>query len=491
MANPINHIFTMTMNGTLTPLPNGTTGLPELDDLMEELRTAFNRDGKLLEIKCDATVIMQIYPKIISVDFQESSNNWVQTVPFTIELEYCYDELNEHPTGEAPPFIEEYNEEWNMEFVQEQKHFTWDLSGLTNQKAGDDYTASDQNSPFQARVTHTVSAKGKQTFAGPAPALTGTETTAADNALNWLNTVYNDFGYDATAFGHAMSGWNNLTSTDYTALDHIRSHVVNETDGTVTLSESWLILGNQSGLGAAARKMTEDFTVNIRQNIDNGKVEVSVDGQIAGLEERSYATPESLSPVTTSAYDNATAAWAQIQNRVFPRAQFIFQQDFSTILNPNPVNMTVAHQPSQGIINYTYDFNDRPCAFITGALSENFTINDNNPADVFAQLPVLGRAQGPILQEISTVTAATRSVTIEAVMPQPTGCSSITDLDLNKPTENVKNLLCDFQTQLTSAYDQVFKNSDTENWNPLTGRYSRAVVWTYQECSGNPTTSLC
>ena len=161
------------------------------------------------------------------------------------------------------------------------------------------------------------------------------------------------------------------------------------------------------------------------------------------------------------------------------------------MLNPDPINRTVSHQGSKGIINYNYEFNDRPCAFITGSLSEQFTIVDNHPTDVFANLQVLGRTYGPVLQAITTVTEGTREVTIEAVMPQPTGCSSPADLDQNKPTTNVENILFDFQQQLTSVYNQVFKHADTENWNPLTGRYSRSVGWTYQDCTDSPDTSFC
>lgn len=486
--NPVNHLFTIELTGTLTPLPSGTTGLVEIDTLMEELRTAFDRSGKLLEIKCDAEVIMQVYPQVVSVNFQESNNNWVQTVPFTIELTYCYDELNEHPTGEAPPFIEEFNEEWNFEFVQDHRYFVWDLSTLINQDPGGDYTSTDGNSPYEARVTHSVSAKGKPSWAGPG--LTGTFTQAADNAMAFLTGTFTGFDYDANNYGHALVGWTNLLAESSQQMDHMRTHVINEAEGTASLTESWIVFPESGGLGN--NKVTEDFTVNIRNGLDDGKVNVSVEGQIKGYEDRTYVGSSLATNVTTQAYVNATGAWGVLQDRIFPRAQFVFQQDFSTQLNPIPVSKVIGHQPSKGVLTYSYEFNDRPCAFITGALTEQFSIVDNNPTDVFAKLSVIGRSRGPVLQEITTVTESTREVTIEAVMPLPTGCSAITDLDLNKPTENVENLLCSFETQLTDANNQVFKHIDNENWSPLTGRYSRSVGWTYQDCTGTPpSTTFC
>ena len=257
-----------------------------------------------------------------------------------------------------------------MEFVEDQRTFNWDLSGLSNQAAGHDYAAVDSNNPFEARVTHSVSIRGKQTWAGPGA--TGTSTSAADNAMAWITGVYMGFGYDSYAFGHALSGWTNLTGSNYSTYDHFRTHTVNEVDGSVSLSETWVILGNNSGVSGDALKCTEDFNVSVRRSNSDGKVNISIDGQIQGYEDRTYSGSELNTNVTSGAYDHASALWATVQDRLFPRAQFIFQQDFSTLLNPEPVTKTIGHQPSRGIITYAYEYDDRPCAFITGALSDIF-----------------------------------------------------------------------------------------------------------------------
>lgn len=492
---PVGFTFQMTLNGTLTPLPDGH-GLLELDDLVEQLRLAFNRDGKLLEIMCDATVVMQLYPRIIDIDFQESSNNWTDTIPYTITLEYDADEFDEDESGEIPPYIEEYSEEWNMEWVEDHKYFTWDLNDVVDQVVGYDYDI-DTNNSFEVKVSHSINVKGKQSWSGPG--VSGEPTSAVDNALSWLNTIFNDYGYDATAWGHSLSGWNNLPfgTGDYGVFDHFRTHTINETDGTVSLSESWYVIGSNSGLSGANGNIVEDFSISIRDSLENGNISISIEGTIKGLEQRLYGgvvdtfVPPLQRSNTATAYAHAVNAWGEIQNRVFPRAQMIYQQDYGLSLNPSPLNRTIAHNPSKGTITYNYEFNDRPCSFITGSLSENFTIVDNNPTDVFARLTVLGRPYGPVLQELSTVTERTREVTIEVVMPPPEDCSSISDLNLNKPTSNVNNLLCEFEEQLTSVYDQVFKTSDVVNWSPLSGRYSRAVAWTYQDCDNAPDTSFC
>lgn len=509
--NPIAYTFTMSLSGTL--MAHDPSGLTETEPLMDELRSAFNRDGKRLLIACNDIPVMIIYPRISTVSFAESNNQWVETIPYTIELEYDHDYgLNEHPANEIPPYIESYSEEWQCEFSQENRFFTWDLSAVTDQQAGYDYETADSSHLWEARVTHTINIVGKQSWA-PTGTATGTgigsylgdRVDAIDNARAFLTGVLKPddptslYAYDGN-FGHGLTGWTNLWSEQvdevYDQLDHFRSHTVNETEGSLNLSETWIILGNNSGIALPKDKRSvEDFTVEIRTGIDNPTTSVSVQGSIQGFEYRNYTGTGLLGNTVAdaTAYDSASNTWGVIQDRIFPRAQLIFEGDSGLgRLNPSPLNKSIGHNPGKGSINYSYEFNNRPCAFVTGALSENFTIVDNNPSDVFAKLSVLGRAAGPVLQEISTVTEAVREVTIEVVMPTPTGCSSITDLDENKPDVNVGNLLCEFEQQLTGTYLQVFKNSDSENWNPLSGRYNRTVSWTYQSCSGwEPDTSMC
>jgi hypothetical protein len=491
--NPIAYNFSMTLNGTLTALPSDG-GLIVTAQLMEDLREIFNVDGKQLLIQCGPdggpyTDVISLYPKITNISFAESNNNWVDTIPYSIELTFDADSYDEHPDGNIPPFIEEYSEEWNVEFVNDNKHFVWDLSQVTDQQGGYDYTTTDSNNPFEARVTHAVTVKGKQSWTGTG--VLGTMTKAADNALDWALNTFGGFGYDSTGYGHAISGWTNLGGSSGNAYDHFRTHSINETEGTVTLNENWIVLGINSGILSDGRKIMEDFTVEIRTGNEDGLTRMSINGSVNGVAEMSYSTVESSTNVVTSAYDNASNGWSYVMDRVFPRAQLIYEQQGSRQLHPTPLTKSISHSPGKGIIGYSYEFNDRPCSFISGALSENFSIVDNHPSDVFARIPVLGRAAGPVLQEISTVTESTREVSIEAVMPPPTGCSSISLLDTYKPTTIVANILCEFETQLTDVYDQVFKQSDTESWNPLSGRYSRNVSWIYQSCSGTPSTSFC
>jgi hypothetical protein len=475
---PLGYSFVINLRGELY---SEDGGIVELKDKAHELRQAFNQSGKLFLLKCNGNTVIETYPRIRSINFEESPNNWVMTIPYTIELEYDVDQLNEHPTNSDP-------EEWQFEFLQENKAFGWNLSLVVNQLPGLDYTTNDANNKYEARVTHNITAKGKPTWSGPGEI--GTYTSAIDNALSWLRNVYSYSGY-VPELNHSLSGWINLSdaSGEYGLFDHYRSQTINEHEGTVSLSESWIVLNNN--LPSGAQGITEEFSVSIKDSKDSPNVTVSIEGTIRGYEVRSYDTTGVQTNTIVPAFTQADNAFSVIRNRIFPRAQLIYERHYgpSTTLHPKAVNAAVGYQPSKGIITYSFEFDNRPCNFVPGSLSESFNIVDEHPSDVFAKIPVLGRPQGPVLQSINTVTESTREITIEAVMPLPASCSSINDLNLYKP--DVTAIICAFESELTSAYDQVFKNKDTESWNPLTGRYSRSVSWTYQSCSVAPNTSFC
>ncbi len=79
-ADNIGATFTLTLKGTLTPYPDSLDGgLVLLDTLQDELRTAFNQDGKNLLLKCNGTTILSTCPRVLSIEFEESTNNWVFT----------------------------------------------------------------------------------------------------------------------------------------------------------------------------------------------------------------------------------------------------------------------------------------------------------------------------------------------------------------------------------------------------------------------------
>ena len=484
--------FRLTLKGTLTPFPGDTIGgLNEIVGLQQELREALNQDGRHFVINCGQTELLATCPRILSVEFDESGNNWVMTCPYTIEIEFDQDNLGEDPA--CPPFIESFDESWQVEMEQENRHFDIDLSAVSHQVSGN-YYGDDQNAVFVVRVTHTVSVTGKRSFncVGAVDNTPGQMTTATENALAWINGGYflpakSTDSYHPQ-YAHALSGVLNMSDTDFTATDHFRSTSINKHDGTVSLTENWVVVGD-TGIN---RYAIEDYEVTVKNGVDplNG---VTINGSIKGYVNQLYGNPSGTSgySVETTAWENATSYWNVIKARIFPRAQLAFQNDVGPWLNPFPVVKSIGSNPSKGVITYSAEYDSRPCLMISGALQEEISITNGYPTDVYAEIQVLGRMSGPILQAMSTVTASTREMNIDVTVPLPTGCNNLAALDAYYPGSQVNALLCDYQTSLEGSFDQVFLTESTETWSPRTGRFSHRAAWKLTNCGGSSLTSFC
>lgn len=231
-----------------------------------------------------------------------------------------------------------------------------------------------------------------------------------------------------------------------------------------------------------AGRAIEDFTVDVRKGIESDITTVSIQGSIQGLETRSYGTNPGDFTISETKYAAASGYWAAINTtRIYPRAQLFAGSGLTRPINTTPASRVVGHNPVNGLITYSYEYNDRPSNCISGAITESIMVTDNNPTDVFAEIGIPGRSNGPILQDMGTITSAKREVSIEAIMAPATGCSSVTGLFINNPRTQVATIINLFSGDLTSSHTQVFKHADSETWDVKTGRYTRQVGWTYQQ----------
>ncbi len=471
--------ISLTLNGTLTSLPTGAGGIISIDSLQDTLTSGLATDGLRFLIDCGGAIILEAYPRITSHSFSESVDNWVFTSPYTIEMEY--DEISPTISGTGENFVVSAQDSWNFQFDESKSYFNVDLNTavpVVKQYAGLDYVTD--ASPYVATITHDISAQGVHHYA------------SGYNQEGWKNAqtyVIDRLGIDNT---HVVgSGVINLTSGN--PYNHMRTRVVDELGGTFSVSESWLIIdsGNAQIYPGLA---TEDFTANIRKSLESDITSVNVEGTIIGLESRNYndGTADRFT-ISSNKYDNAVAYWSGIQDRILPRAQSAVEGVANRNLNIFASTQSIGHAPSQGSITYNYDYDDRPSNCITGALSENISITDNNPTDVFASLTILGRQAGPILQSIDTFTQRTRTLNVEVVMPPSTGCTYVFlyGSGSTNPREDVKdNIVCPMEQEITNSQSQVFVSADTENWNPK-GRYSRNMTWTFADCNGVVPSGAC
>lgn len=453
----IGSLFKVSLQGELNLLPYGTGGIKNLDDMQDTLISGFAEDFQEFKVVCDAQTLIQQYPRINSINLSESRDQWADTSPFTIDLEWDAEPLSGF-------FIDSVSESWELQLDEQSTRYRLDLPGGT----GD-------NNMHLFSLTHNSSAKGilaSNSGATPRPAW----QEARDYVVSTL-------GYQSGQM--TGSGVFNLTAANFDGYNHSRTQTIDQTDGNFSVTESWLVAdtGFQDNCGLAI----EDFTATVSYDSNNGLNNVSINGSVQGLETVSYGTNPGDYVVTGFKYNAASGFWENLKPKLPGRATLLAD---GANINPVVLSYNVAHNPTKGTINYTYIYDDRPCNFITNALSENISINDTNPTDVFAEIAILGRAYGPVLQSLDTVTSSKRNVNIEAIMGPTTGCVDLINSINSKP--DVTSLLCTLQTDLSGLNTQLFKTQDSESWDIKTGRYSRNVEWVYVDCSGTaPSTSFC
>lgn len=429
-----------------------------LQNKMEAIRHLFAKDGLSFEVQpWDGSAPLKCYPRVQGISFAEGT--WVDKIDYTITLE-C-DELfgiNNEFINDAEDaardadffkdaegnklYLSEVAENWQLELV--------------------DGEAENENNPYTFRLTHNVSATGKKAYDD-----SGLVSTGWEQAKRWVTPR---LGLDASF----INGTDALQLTGMIGYNHVRQESTDELAGTYGVTETWVLAKGNS---------REDFTVNIQTSIETGLTTVSVEGEVIGLDTRdaNYQITESKWTAADAKFDSiSTGATTDIFNRA---------QTYSGIsLNQTPLSSSVGKNPISGRISYTFSFDTRPTACITGALSESITITDKNPADVFAVIPVIGRAAGPVLQDMNTVTQRERSVSIEITMAPPNICpnnaANVALLMAASPAAQVDVIIQAFAADLQSNYTQVFKSDDTPTWNPRpTGRYTRTVSWTFQNCT--------
>lgn len=472
-------LLIVTLRGTLIDLDGNLPGI--LNEQIRYLRSTFDKDGKYFEITCNGVTLFEGYPRIIqALSFEQSNDNWVFTCPYSVVLEFDNEphdvNTNYVPvSGEnigtsatlMPPFIADESDTWNFEFDQQIAKYDLNISG------------NNYSGPLLVRATHEVNAVGKSHYDGPQ--LTGTLTKQAwEWAKDYVSTKLNQ-----NPFIPMASGLLNISTGGWGVFDHFRVQKVSETEGSFGISETFLLTSSNSGV-------IEDFNVEIRRNLTDVFTSVNIQGTIQGLESRNYGIAPTGFSINTTKFTNATGYFNIIKDNlvIFPRVQSIISNE-GIILNSEPLTRIVGESPTKGTVTYQYEFNNRPSNCIAGARQETISISDDNPSDIFSKIQVMGRAQGPILQSFNTITEFRRTVSIDALVSPPTGCTISILTGTNNPNSSATSILCSFENDLRTRYNRVYKERDNTNWSPKDGRYSRSVTWVAVDCTTAPPISLC
>ena len=459
----IGKLYTLTLTGTIvsymgSPYSDGTfyEGGDYPDDEVltsdqklgaifrkqEALRDLFSTEGLLFEAQSDVTFApIRCYPRINEITFAEGV--WYDRCEYTIVLEA--DELYPMQEDSFDEYISSATESWTIDTSEE-------AETLADTRT---YTMS-----------HEVSAVGKRVYStdGDGEIIKEPWQYAQDYVLARL-------GFDSVMA--LSSGVNNLPSY-YNGWNHVRSENIDKAGGGFSVTENWLL---------ASGSAIEDFTIQQTNELESPYPRVSINGNVRGFEDRSTTMG-----LESSKWDNVQPKFNIASGLAFTRAQA-----YSGLsLNAVPLNTTIGRNPLQGTIDYTFEYDARPNNLIANAKSENIVISDNIGGELFASVFVLGRTAGPVLQDLGTQQANTRSLNIEIVVDPPTYSDSpdqteMTSVLVGQKPSNDANFSTNLNTLIAAATPSAtvtnggpFQSQPQESWDIKTGRYSYNIEWTYE-----------
>lgn len=491
---------------------SGSGGFLQLAGYESGLRTAFSGDGGLFSFGCGTTTVFSGYAKVNRYSAEKSPNYWTTTINYSIDLEV-------EVTGVSNLFnVSSVQDEWNIEPLD-------DYSYVSNPyKKGNQTGPNSENIPSQDfafpmgpsypiyRVSRTLGAVGKFIPTGSG----GSGISAITNAKNWVRHQMSGVPLSGIASGLVLYNF-------------VRSISVNSTDGSYRISDTFLGLPTgasgsytesfsiESSLDATyLRTVTINGTIKGLETINSGNV-YSTGSVGSGLSGSLYPTvpsgrqiaastnPESAPP--SGKFASALQGYSGVKNMMFDRCNAfivsgaqaqgapantgtIFGRFFGrneSPLNPLPVTITEGFNPAEGQVTYSWAYNNRPLNLVSGSISESLTIQDNFPTQQIAEIFVLGRRLGPILQDLGTFTSASREVTFEVTLLRPTGLSGLKfpKIAYNAITGIIESFNPTYLFNDPNPSDNVckaFVKNNSENWNVSEGRFVKTKGWTWMKC---------
>lgn len=502
--------------------------------------------------------------KVLSYNADRTPDAWGQSIKYNIDFEF-YEPLNKTDNRYKEYFVSSIGESWSVEPVENYifTAMSRTVSKQTETEPPSAVTAS--NNVYitgipQFRITRRLSAVGlsKPNYASHFDKnhsseynfITATKTAENDAYLQAKTWVDDRLKLPFSSTDNPDSQFTSTLSSDYTftAFDklylynHNRTINYSITEGSYEVNDTWLAL--PSGVS-----YIEDFT--IESSTDEKYVKtVRVQGTIRGLQVNQAsvvtsspdvpntqtgklslaaynATGQTASNLKSEKYENAKDAWIdRIKPFIYSRACVAVNSpdrngpyyDASynggtlppgdptvkteRLLNYIPVSTSESHDPLKGIIGYTYEYNNNLKIF-SGVISENVNITTNGPGDQVAEIFVLGRPLGPVLQSLNTKTSTSKSINIELVVPPPTSSAgfSLKNSDCPVWTGGYIFQTCEKLIEGQKPYGQrfnppykvakngsvgtVFVKTDTYSWDASEGRYTRNIEWVFQPCSDN------
>jgi hypothetical protein len=555
----------ITLNGRIYNRDASASGIDYVLAQEQKLKDLFkNCPIGTFSVDCGgASVISFTGVKALSVSTESSPDYLTKSIPYTIDLEYiesansadpfvvsCSDSWNVEPISDEYLYAN-FNEAINAKPEYNNPFYP---AGQPSTRTPLNPSTLQFTQIPQFKVSRKLTAKGvlHESVCGTGSGYYNGYLDAKKWVENRLSSPWQSTNASGAYFGGPFS--HSTMSGSVYLYNHVRSMSFSITEGTYELNDTWLAM--PTGI-----THTEDYTIDVSTDekyiktvkvqgtikgltiananlvTGTGNLSIGTDGKV-GLSgtllsgqtggTMTYSTDTSVSTSIASRnnkYDNALVAWhSGIKPFLYQRASAGLNRprytqsyvpngyDRDTVLqNPTysqdnrlniiPWSTTESHDPRKGVITYGYEYNNK-FTILSGVISENISIDDSGPTDVYAEVFVIGRTLGPVLQTLSAKTSSKKNVSIDITVMPVTGipqyfmtnasCPLYTGGNIYNTIEKIIDGLKPFGTRDPSIFvgatrntpqGQVYLTENTQNWNPAEGRYSRKVGWVYQQCT--------
>ena len=378
--------------------------------------------------------------RVVSLSFAEGK--WVDTIPYTLTLELQANTTSTIGSVASWPDDNLLNidENWSIEFREDQANVYALTHSLTCQ-AKDYYSGSLTEGWKKAKEWMTSRLAGSD--------YTGSSPTQIKN-----NLIFNSTGF-------------NLTT--YTAYNYEKDQIIDELNGTFTINERWEL---------AEDPVLRELNVSVTPNLFDEDI-VTVEGTYRSLLETDESNPDAA----RTAFDS----WIASTGHYTVANEFYGYAGGTGTLNTTPHSSSIRYfRDTRGTgnvstrrtrqVGFNYEFSSKNFCN-TDAYRENITITEQLPADVFATVPILGRANGPLLQSKSSQTLHRATFNVEWQFPKNSNCNLAEPTGLDAQISSIVTT-----ANIAPTASSSYLEADNKTWNPRKGTYVRNLTYAYEFC---------
>lgn len=527
----IGYTYNITLNGYANSLrldtntrPSGENnyGADQTIGHMDDIRNIFNFNGGNLYIKSDgANVIVAKGATIKSINFDNSSNNWVNYSPFTIDIEFnevdflgcesntpiqCNSTFFHTPTQSGNTIVSDNLVDMKKFKIKEfSDKWTVDI----NDQIYDNYSGF-YNSNF--RVSYDLSATGKNFYIDDkfVPAWQQARLFVQDRLYKQVNALVNGIllitpnNYDGCSStvskenlhnvgtsGGIMEGFDTPKNDGqvYQIYNEIITCNTSESNGTFSINYSAILKRYNSSFTPQENACIHTYTKNFSYDPSN-KATINIQGNVQGLvqggliyqKDVEFTLPQSGSFVVNK--DGAETRYSNALNFYNTRItnnDYDFNNDFKDRLGitkeellinkyngskyPIPSSYSLDHNYHDGAISYNASY-DTKTVEANDIGFFNVTISRKDPTVITQEFIIPGRIQGPLIQKLDMYNPRTISISIEGAHPNNRSCElNFCDSD---PITNINELIN--LKELSSA--SWIKIKDDSSVNRIDGSFS-------------------